>query len=203
MKTKIKDFNRKELFNHYNSKDNPFVIVSTKIDITNIYSKCKNYYASIAYFITLAVNKIDNFKYRYENDEFYIYDVVRPNFTEPFDDMNIGFFTCDLKEDYNSFIDEYKNIKQKFLSSHTCCTSNEQDEIWFSCTPWFSMTSVVTPFDKKITIPQFLWDKFSFEKDRCYINLNIMAHHGFVDGYHISLFLKEFNEIIENIDKYI
>ena len=43
--------------------------------------------------------------------------------------MNIGFFACDLKEDYNSFINEYKNIKQKFFSSHECYTSNEQDEI--------------------------------------------------------------------------
>ena len=65
------------------------------------------------------------------------------------------------------------------------------------------MSSAVTPFDKNITIPQFLWDKFSFENNKCYINLNIMVHHGFADGYHISLFLKEFNEIIENIDKYI
>lgn len=203
MKKEIKNFNRYELFNHYNEKDNPFVIVTTKVDITNIYNKCKNYYASIAYFITLAVNKIDNFKYRYENGKFYIYDVVRPNFTETFDDMNIGFFTCDLKENYNSFIYEYKNIKQKFLNSHECYTSNEQDEIWLSCTPWFSISSVVSPFDKNITIPQFLWDKFSFENNRCYISLSIMAHHGFVDGYHISLFLNEFNKIIENIDVYI
>ena len=32
----VKDFKRKELFEHYNSADNPFVIVTTKIDITNV-----------------------------------------------------------------------------------------------------------------------------------------------------------------------
>lgn len=30
-----------------------------------------------------------------------------------------------------------------------------------------------------------------------------MAHHGFVDGYHIGLVLEKFNKIIEHIDKYL
>lgn len=203
MRTEIKNFDRLELFNLYNSRDNAFVIVNTKVDITNIYKNCKNYYASIAYFIMLVVNKIDNFRYRYEDGRFYLYDKVTPNFTEPFKNMNIGFFSCNMKNDYGGFIKEYNDVKNKFLESNKSKVSKDQGEVWFSCTPWFKMTSLVVPLDKSITIPQFIWDKFSFENDKCYTNLNIIAHHGFVDGYHISLFLKEFNNIIENIDKYI
>lgn len=102
----------------------------------------------------------------------------------------------------NSLKDEFRHMPL-FQNGSAIIVENEKDEIWLTCTPWFSVSSVVTPFDKNITIPQFLWDKFSFENNRCYINLNIMAHHGFVDWYHISLFLKEFNEIVKNIDKYI
>lgn len=203
MKQELKNFDRIDLFNQYHSKTNPFIILTTKIDVTNIYNKCKDYYASIGYFITLAANKIDNFKYRYKDGKFCKYDVIRPNFTEPFDDMNIGFFTCDLKDNYNEFMNEYKSIKQKFISNHKCYASEEEDEVWLSCVPWFSFSSLVTPFDKNITVPQFLWDKFSFENDKCYIDLMIMVHHGFMDGYHISLFLKELNNIIENIDELI
>lgn len=203
MRKEITNFERQELFDYYNSKDNPFIYLTTKVDITNIYNKCKNYYPTIGYIITLAVNKIDNFKYRYENNKIYKYDLLKPNFTHVFNDNNIGFFTCDMKEKYDDFLNEYNSIKNKFLETNKSYANIDQGEVWFSCTPWFSMTSLITPFDKTITIPQFIWDKFDLENDKCYINLTIMVHHGFVDGVHIGLFLNKLNKIIENIDEYI
>lgn len=199
----IKEFQRKDIFEYYNSKDNPFIYLTTKIDITNIYNKCKNYYVSIAYFITLAVNQIDNFKYRYEDNKVYKYDILKPNFTHMFEDNNIGFFTCDYKEKYSEFLNEYKRVQEKFLKNHKSYANEDQGEIWFSYVPWFNISSLITPFDKTNTIPQFIWDKFNLENNKCYINLTIMVHHGFVDGYHIGLFLQKLNDIIENLDKYL
>lgn len=203
MKKEIINFERQELFNHYNKNDNPFIYLTTKIDITNIYHKCKNYYPSIAYLITLAVNQIDNFKYRYEDNKIYKYDILKPNFTHLFNDHNIGFFTCDNKETYTEFLNEYQNMKDKFLNTNKSYANSDQGEIWFSFVPWYNVSSLITPFNKTTTIPQFIWDKFNFENNKCYINLTIMVHHGFIDGYHIGLFLEKLNNIIENIDKYI
>ncbi len=39
-----------------------------------------------------------------------------------------------------------------------------------------------------------------FDGDRCYINMMIMVHHDFADGYHIGLFINKFKDIIDNID---
>lgn len=203
MKIEIKDFERNNLFNHYNDKDNSFLYLTTKIDITNIYIKCKNYYASIAYFITLALNQIDNFKYRYEDNKIYKYDVLKPNFTQMFEDNNIGFFTCDFKDKYSEFLIEYKSVQEKFKKNHKSYANEDQGEVWFSYIPWFNVSSIITPFDKKNTIPQFIWDKFVLEDGKYYINLTIMAHHGFVDGYHIGILLQKLNEIIENLDDYL
>lgn len=203
MKKEIINFERQKLFNHYNKNDNPFIYLTTKIDITNIYHKCKNYYPSIAYLITLAVNQIDNFKYRYEDNKIYKYDILKPNFTHLFNDHNIGFFTCDNKETYTEFLNEYQNMKDKFLNTNKSYANSDQGEIWFSFVPWYNVSSLITPFNKTTTIPQFIWDKFNFENNKCYINLTIMVHHGFIDGYHIGLFLEKLNNIIENIDKYI
>ena len=203
MKKEITNFERQELFDYYNSKDNPFIYLTTKINITNIYNKCENYYPTIAYIITKAVNQIDNFKYRYEDNKLFKYDELNTNFTHLFDDNNIGFFTCDMKEEYSKFLDEYKNKKQLFLESKKSIAGLDQGEIWVSFVPWFNMTALITPYDKKITIPQFIWDKFNLENNKCYINLTIMVHHGFVDGNHIRLFLENLNNIIENIDEYL
>lgn len=202
MKKEVKNLNRLDLFNHYDSYDNPFLIVNTKVDITNIYNKCKNYYASIAYFLTLAANQIENFKLRYENGKFYKYDNLIPNFVQLKSDGNIGFIDCNLKEKYSDFISEYKSVQENFKQGKICYTKT-QGKIWNSYVPWYNFNSLVTPFDKSITIPQFNWDKFSFENDKCYINLMIMAHHGFVDGSHVGQFLQNFNDIVKNIDKYL
>lgn len=203
MRELIKDSYRIKLFEHYNEFDNPFLYVTTKIDITNIYNKCRTYYGSIGYFIALAVNQIDNFRYRYEDGNFYKYDIVNPNFTDMFSDNNIGYFTCEYKNKYKDFLEEYNSVRDKFIKNNKSYATSKQNEIWLSCAPWYNTSSIVTPFNKNITIPQFLWDKFSLENDRCYINLTIMVHHGFVDGYHIGLFLEKLNNIIENIDDYI
>lgn len=203
MRTEIKNFERISLFEQYNNKDNPFLYLTTKVNVTNIHNKCKNYYATIAYFITLVTNQIDNFKYRFENNKIYKYDILKPNFTQMFEDNNIGFFTCDLKEKYSEFLVEYKNMQDKFFGNHKSYANDDQGEVWFSYVPWFNISSLITPFDKKVTIPQFIWDKFIYENGEYYINLTIMAHHGFIDGYHIGLFLQKLNEIIENIDNYL
>ena len=202
MRTEITNYERIETFNYYNNKDNPFIYLTTKVDITNIHNKCKNYYASIAYFITLALDKVDNFKYRYENNKIYKYDTLNINFTQMLDN-NIGFFACNFKDNYHDFINEYKNVQEKFNKNNSSTASKDEGEVWFSYVPWFNMSGLITPFDKKNTIPQFIWDKFTIENEKCYINLTIMAHHGFVDGFHIATFLKTLEEIITNIDNYI
>lgn len=203
MKKEIINFERQELFDYYNGKDNPFIYLTTKIDITNIYNKYKNYYPTIGYVLTLAANQIENFKYRYEDNKVYKYDILKPNFTHMFENNNIGFFTCDMKNDYQDFLIEYQNIKEKFLKNNESYANSDQGELWFSFVPWYNIQALITPFDKKNTIPQFIWDKFNLENDKCYINLTIMVHHGFIDGYHIGLFLKKLNNIIENIDAYL
>ena len=203
MKTEIINYERSELFNYYNNKDNPFIYLTTKVDITNIYNKCKNYYPAIAYFITLALNKIDNFKYRYENNKIYKYDTLNINFTQMLDNNNIGFFACSFKDNYHDFIKEYKIVQEIFQKNKNSIANNDEGEVWFSYVPWFNISSLITPYDKNNTIPQFIWDKFTHENEKYYINLTIMVHHGFVDGFHIAAFLKALEEIIENIDKYI
>lgn len=203
MRTEIENFNRMELFKHYHANTNPFSFVTIKVDITNLYKLCKknkNTYATIGFYIALAINEVDAFKYRYEDGKIYYYDVVRPNFTQMFKDGNIGYFSCDMKDNYNEFIEEYNVVQNKFLETSTSMVSKDQGEVWFSCEPWFNFSSCVTPFDKEVTIPQVIWDRFIIEDDRCYINMMIMSHHGFVDGSHIGLFINKFSEIVQNIE---
>ncbi len=206
MKKEIKNFKRKEIFDYYDKRSNPFIIMTTKVDITKIYEYCnkyKNIYATISYFISLSVNEMDCFKYYSENGKIYKYDILNVGFTDMFKDGEIGFFTCRSDKKYLDFIKEYKETKKKFLDEHRSIKLNEEGEFWVSCTPWTDFLSIIPPFDKSITIPQFLWSKFYKENNRVYTNRMSMIHHGFADGSHIASFLNNLNGKIENFNEII
>lgn len=203
MKEVIKNFKRQELFDMYNFRSNPFSMVTTRIDITNIYNYCKkhgNHYATLGYVFTKAMNNVEEFKYAYENGNIVKYDIIQPRFTQKFDDETVGFFTCEFQDTYQNYIIEFNKIQDKFYKVGSIPHSEELGVVWLSCQPWFSFTGLVPPFDKSITIPQLNWGKFEIENDRCYVHLMIMSHHGFVDGFHIGKLIEYISQEIENFN---
>jgi len=194
-----KNFKRQELFNHYQSCDNPFMILTTKIDVTNIVNFCKehkNFYATMGFLITKTVNEIDEFKYRYHEGKIYYCEEVKGNYTQMYDDETIGYFGVPNTNEYSQYIDKFLEIQTKFKEDKNFSAENDIDEIWFSCIPWISFTGLIPPFSKEVTIPQFIWDKYEKINDKYHINLMIMVHHGFADGFHVGKFITLLEENI-------
>lgn len=203
MKTEIKDFKRMDLFKYYNERTNPFAFVTTKVEITNIYNYCKknkNYYATIGYCVAKAMNQVEEFKYRYEDNKIYKYDLISPSFTQMFDDETIGFFGIKMTDNYHEFINLFQETQTNFKKNHQSAPFEDEGAIWLSCEPWFNATGLIPPFSKEITIPQVIWDRFNILDGKCYINLMIMVHHGFADGFHIGKFINTFQDLVQKID---
>ena len=194
----VEEFSRNNLFEHYNDMDDPFIILTISLDVTNIVNYCKvhkNFYATMGYVIGEAINDVDSFKYRYKDGKFYYANRISPNFTERVDN-NLGFFECDSLE-YQDFINEFVDKKSK-LGKYDNNAEDRLDVVWFSCFPWASFNSLMSPHDKSITIPQLIWDKYVLKDDRFICNLMIMVHHGFADGYHVGLLIENINYYINN-----
>lgn len=190
----IDKFDRLEIFNHYNSCDNPFLIITTKLDVTDIVDYCKiknHFYATMGFLVGKSVMNIDNFRYRVKEGKFYYCENIITNYTDILSNGNIGYFDVPLLADYNDYIRNYDEEKQNFLKDEDYMTNNELNEIWISSIPWFKCTNLIPPFDKKNTIPMFFWDKYELENDKYYVNFTILVHHGFVDGSHVAKFINE------------
>ena len=110
------EWDRYDTFTHYDARTNPFVIISSKVDITNIYNIAKRHhlsmYAAIGYIIAKTANEFDGFKTRKDNDKFIVYDNVIPNFTENIDGENIYFFDVELDDDINKFNEEFIKTRE-------------------------------------------------------------------------------------------
>jgi len=196
----IKNFKRIELFNHYHECNNPFVIITTKIDVTNVVNYCKknkNFYATLGFLITKTANQVDAFKYRYHKGKFYFCDEVISNYTQMLSEDSIGYFNVPFINEFNEYKKEFLKIQKEFIDTNKYTTENKLNAIWLSCSPWFSFSSLIPPFNKEVTIPQFIWDKYEYDNEKYFINLMIMVHHGFADGSHIGKFM---NLLKENIN---
>lgn len=202
MEIELNNFKRKEEFEYYNGKENPFIILTIKLDITNIVNYCtinSNFNATMGYVIGKAVNETDGFKYRYINEKIYYYDKINTSYTQRNNKGKVCYLDCEMKDTYEEYIKEYNNLKEKFKKINESIATEEENMIWYSSTPWFSYTSLIPPIDKSKSIPQFIWDKYEKEEDNYYCHLMIMVHHGFVDGETIGELIEK---IKNNISKF-
>lgn len=196
----VENFERLELFKHYHEMDSSFIIMTIPLNVTKVveFAKAhKHFYATMGYLIGKAVNDVEQLKYRYVNGKFYYYSKIAVNFTEKVGDK-IGFFECDEVE-LDKFLKEFDLKKSKLDAYNDASEENREDVIWVSCFPWAKFNSLVSPHDKDITIPQFIWDKYELKDNEYYCNLMIMVHHGFVDGAHVGKFIEKLNYYIDNL----
>jgi chloramphenicol O-acetyltransferase type A len=75
----------------------------------------------------------------------------------------------------------------------------EDDLLFVSCVPWIHFTSISHPIqsDKTDSIPRISWGKFSLTGDQVSLPISVQLHHGLADGFHVGLFFKKFEELIE------
>ena len=197
----LDDYERKDTFLMFHNRDNPFLFLTVKLDITNIVNYCKGnkpHYATISYIICKTVNEVDNFKYRFVDGKIVYYDNINIGYTQKTNN-DIGFFQTENIDDYNKYIKEYKRIEKEYFDGINNIDGGH-DQIWVSCAPWMDFTGLIVPYDKNITIPQFIWGKFFNERKRVYTHLMIMAHHGFVDGQHIGDFVSRLENNIKGFN---
>lgn len=197
----MNNFERRDLFKHYNEMESPFIIMTVPVDVTNIVEYCKvhkHFYATMGFVLNKAINEVDAFKCRCKDGKFYYCPTISANFTERVDNM-IGFFNCDSLG-YKDFIKEFDDKKSK-LGKYTEDFEDRLDVVWLSCFPWSSFSGLMSPHDRSITIPQLIWDKYLLKDGRYICNLMIMVHHGFADGYDVGMLIEKINYHIENFLK--
>lgn len=196
-------WDRYELFKHYDECTNPFLIISSEIDITNIYNYAKEHnismYSAIGYIITKTVNEFDCFKYRVEDGEIIKYDDVISNYTENIDGSTLYFFDVNFSDDINEYNDDFIKTRE-YAKNNKDNLTYVNNEIWLSCAPWFQFKTITPPYRHDNTIPQFIWDKFKKEDGKVTTDLMVMIHHGFMDGYQLGSFYKRIEENIKNIE---
>jgi len=199
MKQKIdkSTWNRKGHLEFFSAFQEPFFGITTTIDCTIAYEKAKE--MQISFFVyylhkTLAaVNQIENFRYRIEGEDVFLYNEIDASATIMREDKTFGFSFMKFQKDIHEF-NKIVQAEIERIQTTTGILTREYPEniIHFSAIPWVNFTGLTHSrnFGVADSCPKISYGKVVDENEKKSMALSVTAHHGLVDGYHIGLFIE-------------
>lgn len=202
-KLNLDTWNRKEHFLFFKQMEEPFFGITTAIDCTNAYDKAKELNISFfTYYLhktLVAVNAIENFRYRIIEDEIYVFDTIDASATIMREDKTFGFSLIEYSDNINDFAKTTKNEIARIQTTTGLFTREFQENlIHFSALPWVNFTSFshARSFTWPDSCPKISFGKMMIENGKKTMSMSIHVHHGLMDGYHVGQFVNLFQELM-------
>lgn len=199
----LENWNRKEHFEHFCRMEEPFFGVTVEIDCTKAYQTAKELNASFFIFYLyktlVAVNSIENFKYRISEGKIYINDRIDASATIGREDGTFGFSLIEYNSDFEIFKQNALTEIERIQNTSGLFTRSFDDDnlIHFSAIPWLNFTSL--SHARSYTFPDSC-PKISFGKmitseyGKRTIAMSVHVHHALMDGLHVGQFVDCFQE---------
>ena len=117
-KIELNTWNRKEHFEFFKQMEEPFFGLTVSIDCTNAYATARqigvSFYTFYLHKTLLAVNQIENFKYRINDGEVFRYDKINASATVLREDTTFGFSLVEFDSDIHVFAKNVANEIERF-----------------------------------------------------------------------------------------
>lgn len=200
----INNWNRKELFNHFRTLADPSFGVVVNVNVTKTYKKAKaqneSFFVRYLHACIKAINSIENFKYRIEDNKIAIYETINASATIARKDNTFGFSYILFDKNFETFNKNFNAEKNRIQNSTNLFPPKYSPNcIHCSANPWYSFTSHKEPNsgNKDDSVPQIAFGKFKEENNQLLMPVAINVNHALVDGYHVGLFFEKFQQFLD------
>lgn len=194
---------REEYFKHFFSNVPCTYSMTMQLDITRIRESYLSLYPTMLYCITTIVNRHEEFRTALDSHKNVgIYDYLTPCYTvfhkesETFSNIWTPY-----NEDYTAFCAAYECDIREYGSVERMDAKPDVPENTFpvSMIPWSTFDGFNLNLQKSYSylLPIFTMGKFKDVKGRCLLPLAVQVHHAVCDGFHLSRFINELQEMIE------
>ncbi|MDO6743705.1 chloramphenicol acetyltransferase [Tenacibaculum soleae] len=203
----IEKWNRKQHFNHFKNLADPTFGIVADVDVSKCYQSAKenkqSFFVRYLHACMMAINAIENFKYRIEDDKIAIYETINASATIARLDNTFGFSYIDFSNNFEEFSLNFKNEKARILNSTDLFPPKYSlGCIHCSALPWVSFTAHKEPYsgNKNDSVPQLSFGKIKVESGKKIMPVAINVNHALVDGFHIGQFFDKFQAQLDKID---
>ena len=201
----LENWARKEHFLFFKEFEEPFFGLTLEIDCTKAYANSKELGTSFfVYYLhktMVAVNTIECFRYRINDDAVYIYDTIDVSATILREDTTFGFSLIEYAPDFKIFAaNAFQEIERIQNTSGLLTREFPNDNlIHFSAVPWINFTSVshARSYTFPDSCPKISFGKMMLDNDgKRTMSMSIHAHHGLMDGYQVGQFVDCLQELM-------
>jgi len=204
-KIKLNTWNRKEHFEFFKKFDEPFFGIISEVDCSPAYQLAKeNKWSFFAYYLhksLMAVNEIEEFRYRIQDGEVIVHDEVHSGSTIGRKDGTFAFSFVKYNADFLIFQADLKKEIENVNNSTGLrleCDDYGDNIIHYSSLPWIKYTAITHPrmYHTDESIPKITFGKASLEDERRVMPVSVYAHHALMDGYHVGRYFELFQKLM-------
>lgn len=202
IKLDLANWNRASHFGFFSQMEEPFYGLTVNIECTKAFVKAKElgipFFTYYMHKTLAAVNSVENFKYRIIDKEVYIYDRIDVSATIMREDKTFGFSLIEFDSDLIQFHQNTLQEIERIRNTNGLFTRDfpETNLIHFSAIPWVNFTSLshARSFSFPDSCPKVSFGKLTEDNGKKTMPMSVHVHHGLVDGYHVGLFVEEFEK---------
>tara|TARA_R110001632_G_scaffold10559_6_gene39037 strand:+ start:1638 stop:2261 length:624 start_codon:yes stop_codon:yes gene_type:complete len=194
----INTWNRKQHFEHFRNFADPYFGVVVDVDVTNAYEYSKqtktSFFVLYLHACLKAINSVENFRYRIQDDKVVIYDIIHASATISREDKTFGFSFIHYSEDFDIFYRNFQKEKERIMNSTDLFPSiNTKDCIYCSALPWYNFSGHKEPVSGfSESVPMLAYGKYLIKEAKLMMPVSLISNHALVDGYHVGEFFKKF-----------
>jgi chloramphenicol O-acetyltransferase type A len=199
------NWKRKEHFEFFSKFDEPFFGIVSEIDCTVAFEFAKKYnksfFASYLHKSLVAANEIVEFKYRINGNDAVIYDEIHASPAIIREDDTFGYSFVQYNPDFeifnNSLQKEIENVNNS-VGLRLNDNAKRIDTIHYSSIPWNKFTGLTHARNFKLvdSVPKITFGKIFCREKKWIMPIAIYAHHGLVDGLHLSRYFEALQKLM-------
>lgn len=203
----LKEWHRGSLFQFYIHKMRIVMSLTVDVNVTNLkaYSKEKglDFYPLMVWVVSKIVNAHDEFKYSWDAEGHLIkWDFVSPSYTDfHADDENFTKMVTEYSDDLFEFYGRMAADRKRHKDERAVLDNQPPNFFDVSCIPWVKYSHFdVHVFDEgKFLAPVVTWGKYEPKEGKLIMPLTMNIHHAVADGFHLSRFFNEVQELMDSL----
>ncbi|MCC0783755.1 chloramphenicol acetyltransferase [Clostridioides sp. ES-S-0108-01] len=206
-KIDLNEWKRGKLFQNYIDNMRIVMSLTVDIDVRKLIKFTKNndlkFYPVMMWIVSKVVNAHDEFKYGWDNNGNLIrWNFISPSYTEFHkEDENFTKLSTVYCDNIFEFYNQFMLDREKFKNKRAFVENQPLNFFDVSCLPWVKYNHFdVHVFDEgKFLAPVVTWGKYELEQEKYIMPLTMNIHHAVADGFHLSRFFNEVQELINTI----
>lgn len=204
----LNTWNRGNLFKFYIDKMRIVMSLTVDIDVLPLVEFAKKhslkFYPIMLWVVSKVVNSHDEFKYSWDIDGNLIkWDFISPSYADFHKaDENFTKMVTQFSDDLFEFHTRFLSDREKYRDIRAIAENQPPNFFDVSCLPWVRYKHFdVHVFDEgKFLAPVITWGKYETEHEKLIMPLTMNIHHAVADGFHLSRFFHEVQELINSLE---